>query len=701
MLSLHSVARPDKALWAVFALIGFTAVVVQTTLLRELIVVFQGNEASLGLMLAIWLLATACGAAIPVAMPSRRLVAVLQLAAALAFPAGIAIARASRLPFQSVPGETLGPMAMLAGAAATLVPFCLVSGGLFSAAARLRTVSSVYAAEAAGAAVGGLLASMVFVAHLDPFQIAAFAAALNIAAALYLFDTHPSFALPVVALLLAAPIADRATLAWLWRGFELLETRNSPYGNLAVTRSGSTLSLYENGLRMASVPDPQVAEESVHYALLAHPEPRSLLLIGGGINGAITQALLHPSLQRVDYVELDPAVIALAARHSLLPSDPRLHIHATDGRLFVQRSSGFYDVIIANLPEPQTAQLNRFYTVEFFREVRSRLTPGGVFSFALPASENYIGPQLAELLRVIRASLGAVFPNIALLPGDTVHFFASAAPLPLSPDLLLERLRARRLPTLYVSEYFLPFRMSPERVTSLASVIHPLPSTPLNRDFAPIACFDDNVRGYSLVAPRFAAVLDRLARVPLSWLFASLALALLIAVFTVRSAAGFAVASMGAVSMGLEVLLLLAFQALHGSLYHQLALVIAGFMAGMALAASFARHHTLRSLAIIQALGALAPLALFVALSAPVFFPLLALLCGALGGYQFAIAARVCNSGPALYALDLLGSAVAAVALGAWIIPVYGFFNTALLLTLINAVPAALIAWCARRIPAP
>ncbi len=74
-------------------------------------------------------------------------------------------------------------------------------------------------------------------------------------------------------------------------------------------------SVYENGVVLFNVPDPAAAEEAVHYALLEHPSPRSLLLIGGGLNGSIAQALRHPTLERVDYVELDPAILDLAREY--------------------------------------------------------------------------------------------------------------------------------------------------------------------------------------------------------------------------------------------------------------------------------------------------------------------------------------------------------------------------------------------------
>src|ERR1039458_5428686 len=73
------------------------------------------------------------------------------------------------------------------------------------------------------------------------------------------------------------------------------------YGNLAVTETGTLRSIYDNGAMLANVPDENAAEEEVHYALLEHPAPRNVLLIGGGVNGSIAQALKHPSIERIDY----------------------------------------------------------------------------------------------------------------------------------------------------------------------------------------------------------------------------------------------------------------------------------------------------------------------------------------------------------------------------------------------------------------
>ena len=87
---------------------------------------------------------------------------------------------------------------------------------------------------------------------------------------------------------------ESVSLARLWRGFHLLTSRNSPYGNLAVVETENTRTLLENGLVLFTVPDPQAAEEAVHYALLEHSAPKTVLLIGGELNGSVAEVLKHP-----------------------------------------------------------------------------------------------------------------------------------------------------------------------------------------------------------------------------------------------------------------------------------------------------------------------------------------------------------------------------------------------------------------------
>ena len=142
-----------------------------------------------------------------------------------------------------------------------------------------------------------------------------------------------------------------------------------------------------------------------------------------------------------------------------------------DGRLFLKTSKTKFDVIIINLPDPFTAQLNRFYTQEFFREAAEKLNPGGVLSFQVTGAENYISQELADLLRCLKRRCARFSRKWSPFPGETVHFLASnqAGTLTLDPSRLMTRLHERRIHTQYFREYYIPFRMSPDRMLDLAA----------------------------------------------------------------------------------------------------------------------------------------------------------------------------------------------------------------------------------------
>lgn len=758
--------QPSSAsvpLRAILTLIGFTATTAQIVLMRELMVVFCGNEISLGFMLAAWLLWTAVGSGLAGRIASgrqdpRRQVAGLQLTLGLIFPATILAVRASRSVFHPIPGELLGPVPMLLTCFVTLSAFCMASGCLFTAGSRLyaqqRTASaplatgSVYLLEAAGSALGGIVAALILIRYFASLQIAVLVSLLNLLAATTVAIPTRLWRRALSAVVLSGlffislPISTRPLqnfwLGRLWPGFDIVGTRNSVHGNLTVVETPGTRSLFENGLLMFNAPDAATAEESVHYALLQQPLPKSLLLIGGGASGGLMQALQHPSLERVDYVELDPAVLEVAAQYfpeqwAAARADPRVHVHHVDGRLFLKTTGLTFDVILVNLPEPQTAQLNRFYTLEFFQEAAQKMNQEGILSFQLHGAEEYISPQLSAFLRCINKTLHEVFPQVVALPGETVHFFAGkqTAVLTSDPQELVSRLRARELRTVYVREYFIPFRMMPDRMLQLEQQIQPLPDTRVNRDFAPTAYYFDiglwSTQFNQSYRRVFTAISDTDFARFAAWIIAILAaIGILVrwwprAATRPRASAIFCVSAIGLTLIGLEVLLLLGFQAIYGYVYHQLSILIAFFMVGMALGSWWSlrksrpgsdNRRQMLSLAGLQLLAAASPLLLFalftilaeirdaasITFVAQFLFPLLALLSGMLGGWQFPLASRVFFAGLGSqtgnlglpYAADLAGACLGAIVLSAYLLPVFGFLRSAELIAGLNLVPALL-----------
>jgi spermidine synthase len=610
--------------------------------------------------------------------------------------------------------------------------------------ARVAT-SSAYLLEAVGSGLGGIVASILLLRFLDSFQIATIVAILNLcmAAVLLLRASRRRLAALTVAAALcaiplvkfAAPSLDRSSQARLWQGFHLVASHDSIYGNLTVTGTGNLRSIYQNGVILANAPDQNAAEEAVDYALLESTAPRRVLMIGGGVNGSIAEALKHPTVQRIDYVELDPALIEMArqffpVQSALVVSDPRVHLHTADGRYYLRTTGDRFDVIVLNLPDPQTAQLNRFYTVEFFRSARDHLAPGGLLALQLRSSEETISPDLAEFLRCIRRTLQQVFPQVVAIPGDTIHFFAAMQPdvLTDNPQTLIARLRERNLHTQYVREYLLPFRMMPDRMAQVDEQLRPLASTPVNRDFAPIAYYFDIVLWSTQFKQGQSNWFRGAARIGFPRVVAAVVVPLLLAAVLLasvgtrerraRSAAVYCAAATGFTLIALQIFLLLAFQSIYGYVYYQLAILIGLCMAGIAFGSWLSIRRTpvsdrspCRVMALTQLLLAISAPALIFAvamlarisgvattwLAAQLVFPALAALSGMLGGYQFPIATQIYlrdrNSRSrlgALYAIDLLGGCAGALLVSSYFIPVFGFWKTAWLSAAINLVAALL-----------
>jgi spermidine synthase len=168
------------------------------------------------------------------------------------------------------------------------------------------------------------------------------------------------------------------------------------------------------------------------------------------------------------------------------------------------------------------------------------------------------------------------------------------------------------------------------------------------------------------------------------------------------------VAISGFSEMTIQVVIILAFQSLHGYIYHQLGLIIAATMGGMALGAWGAgRLHQGRApapwLSLTQAALAAFVVALPLVFSRPflspvALFPFLAMVAGGLGGAIFGLAVQDVPSaaGPGgvagrLYAVDLVGGCVGAVLAAGFLVPLLGIPQTCILLALLNLMGSAIL----------
>lgn len=605
---------------------GFASAVGQIIILRELLVLFYGNELSIGLIFAAWLLWTALGSSLGGRYGERltrsagALPAVL-VVLALLLPTSVLWIRAARIIWAVPTGEIIGPVSMLLISFSGTSLFCLTSGVLFGLSwHRLAAISKdkggrpllIYLGEAVGAAGGGLFFYFVLLPRTSIFNATLFICLIELMLAAVMLGVQrclslrnpasavivtAAFALAAGALLTSALI-DGKSRQWQW-GPKLLAVRDTPFQNLALLVDSNQFSLFANGLLLFSLPDPQASEYAVHLAMLQHRDPLKVLLIGGGVAGLLPEILKHPSVIRVDYVEPDPEVIELAeeflpalATASLL--DRRVRLFHADASNFIRAVDSRYDVVIMQLGDPVNAEVNRFYTAECFTRLAGLLNPYGVFAFAITSSPDTVGPTQTQLLRSVHRTLGDVFPGVLAIPGEYARFFAShrLEDLTADPTLLLQRLAERKLELHFVREYYLADYLNPIRLKYLQAVLDQPPAPPVNRDFEPI-CYLQGLavssgQMHPLLGEAFLA-LSHLGRLPFWAVIGALSGGMVLfwgrGIGSAKGAIRLNVLIVGGIQMVLEMILLLGFQILEGFLYRQLALIIAAFMGGMSLGA--------------------------------------------------------------------------------------------------------------------
>jgi spermidine synthase len=329
----------------------------------------------------------------------------------------------------------------------------------------------------------------------------------------------------------------------------------------------------------------------VHLVALQHPDPQRILILGGGAEGLVGEALGHKPTQ-IQYVELNPVLLSLLRQH--LPatlSEPlaaeAVQIEVADPRQFLQ-APGTYDLILVGMPEPTSGGTNRFFTLEFFTQCAERLSPEGILGFRLRTAENLWTPQQARRTSSIWRALREVFADVVVLPGTTNIFLAANRQLTRDPEVLAQRLGQRQLITQLVSPPYLTYLYTNDRFAEVAEVLAAT-TAPRNRDTHPV-CYQITLL---LWLARFFPVLAwlDLPQLTPAGFFGQPVIWLVLAMFLVGlwlcrrrpgCQAGLLAASAGFMGMVLETAIILAYQVKSGVLYQDLGLLLTMFMAGLA-----------------------------------------------------------------------------------------------------------------------
>lgn len=264
-------------------------------------------------------------------------------------------------------------------------------------------VARVFAFDYVGALFASLLFPLLLVPHLGLIRTSFLFGMINTGVALWLL-----YALdPGARWVRAHRVAGFAVLAALALGFvyadriteeseaaiypdPVVHAQSTPYQRIVLTASRRDVRLFLNGnLQFSSKDEYRYHEALVHPLMAAVAHPARVLLFGGGDGLAAREALKWPDVERITQVELDPAMVRLFSRNTMLAglnggsfASPKLDVVNQDAFVWLKQqvdrpNRPQFDAVIVDFPDPANFSIGKLYSTTFYRMLRQILAPGG------------------------------------------------------------------------------------------------------------------------------------------------------------------------------------------------------------------------------------------------------------------------------------------------------------------------------------
>jgi spermidine synthase len=636
---------PFYFLIALAVFYGCFTIISQIVFIREYFVIAGGNELFVGLFFFTWFFGVVVGSQLSSIIADRLskplITAIcLLLIQILVCPWNILLIRSLRSLFHIPPGEYIPLMKFLLGTSISLFPFSILTGFNFPLICRslvdldkkdAPSIGKIYTADSMGSIIGGMFFTFILIRVFNPLPTCLFVGGLVLGSAFLVLQTTKgihsllkifiglfSLLFLICSLTPVGKFLEQRTRNIRWDsfapGFRLIDTKDTPYQQLSLAERDNQYSLLSNGSFVSSFPDPYGTETEVHLVLSMCPEIRRILILGGGNPQVLPSVLSYP-LKQIDYVEMDGEILPFLKPYltkdvSSALQEERVRIYHEDGRSFIRKSaggkcrdsSGRYDLIWVEIPEPDTAESNRYYTVDFYEDTLEILSQKGVLVTRCSSAVNYFGRDVSEYIQSVYKSLDVVFEDIKVTPGTTMYLFASpgAGTLTLNARNLMQRYESRRI----TSEYFAPqlflSMLEPFQIDfTEQSIKKDLDSVPLNTDLHPTT-YLFNLRLWASrsgehIVRGFDWILS--LRIIHAGIFIFLLLIAGIVILAIRQKQPsfrigylslYLIITTGICGISSELVFLYLYQNIYGCLYQKIGLFVAFFMLGLTIGSYFA-----------------------------------------------------------------------------------------------------------------
>ncbi len=700
---------------AVAVYIGFASAIGQVLLIRELLTVFRGNEFIIGMIFTGWFLGVFFGARFNAsageAVLERRVVLSYLLFPIVLF-AFVHFAHLIPLFFSRSAGLFFPMTTEFALSFLFTVPVSFFVGYFFPPlvtllAARMKEKAGgmAYLIESLGAFAGGILFSFLFIEMLNPAGICAILMGIS----LLIFVARsgkkrllPLLVLPVLVLFFSEDF-ERGLFRYVWNRTQasmLLRYDRTKYQTILLGFNDQQISVYGDGVLYYTIPDRYETRQLFHLiqALRNGGKNEEIILFGSG-PGSLPYNLLRTDISSLAYFEIDPKLYRTIEPYRIRfyrtgPEDNRLSVISQDLRYFLKNVDERFNMIICFPPVPHNANLNRYYTREFYELCRRRLKPGGIMITSISGFSSAMDAEQRDYIASIYRSFSKVFPVHMKTSGDTMYLIGGRG----NGSLISEAEKiisnyAKRLPQLKkmplenaIMEGFSPSELSgffeKTRIDYFDKTVIPRSAEIIeNTDRMPYAYWNYILHSAAKEHSLLYGILKNYGY------FLTLLIAITAFVLyrvrvrhgVMQFAGSFVIYVVGMVSMATVLIMVMLYQNFYGVVYYRISLINALFMLGLTVGSYCANRFAIRSLTRVQMGMVLVLGALFVYTFLGIellFWPILVLfsaLCGTAFPALFSLLSKDNYQSTAsnLDAMEFFGSIIGSVGTTAFL-PVVG-----------------------------
>ncbi len=571
----------------------------------------------------------------------------------------------------------------------------------------------VYITEIIGSILAALIFYLLILLKISTLSILQITILILVLTSIILFINSArkkflSFLISIIIFIIINQLLTPLLIKIKWQPFTTISQTESPYLAISKVNNYSEETIFGNNEPLWTFGNKKPAEEMVHFALLNHPNPKSVVIIGLATEDIFVEIDKYTCITNVVVIQTDEILQNALLNNNKNMGKYRFEILFINKDPFVYLNSinSKHDIILLNIPMPVNLLWNRFYSQEFLKLYNNILHFDGILAIHLEGNEVFLTGEQIKYLKILENTTLSTFNYSTWIPGNTIHLLASDSQF--DNLSLLNKMKEIGLENDYITDYYLIDRLAPMKKMFLENRLKKCDETAINSIIKPFGfyyytLFWNEMTGtvfkpfYNFLSEQNLLVIIIVILFLFFLLFSSnhnetrqLFLNMLICGFSI---------------MSIQTILIILYQSYIGGLYQQIMLLTSIFMVGAGLGSiihlKFINKNSYKSLylfLLFLIFLSVTSLILTKISNIKIFYLIIYFLIlgnGILSSlifsqistlYKIISKKNIAHLSGKIYALDIIGSGIGVYLTSAMIIPIWGMISAIQFIFIINLV---------------